>query len=127
MNCVFDEVLAGLRAVLASAERRKDASFFKVQSANRFLWQLPGAWRGKWWNLHIKSDVDGEASRENFIADLRATIAFLETHRACRTAAGTPGPQGEAPIDAAFAEVKPERRGQLKVVEKSEHNSGRRP
>jgi hypothetical protein len=91
----------------------------KVRSANRFLRALPGAWRGKWRHLHIRSDFDGEASRENFIAELRATIAFLEAYIAKRAkgAASAPSPRIEGPIDADFSEVPTKPSQRLKVVE----------
>jgi|SRR6516165_3676655 hypothetical protein len=100
----FSEVIAALKALLAGAEQQ-NASRFNVHSANRFLWQLPGAWWGRWNNLHIRSDGAGELCRENFIADLSATIAYLETHSAKSTGApadisgGKPGRQKFKVVD----------------------------
>lgn len=80
MAANVDAVIAALRVVLEAAEDN-DASFIKVESANRWIEQLPGSWSGRWRKLVLKGDVSGETSREEFLSHVRAVIAFLDANR----------------------------------------------
>lgn len=75
-----DAVIAALRVVLDEAQKSGD-DFWKVEAANRWIGQLPRSWSGRWRKLVLKGDSNGEVDREEFVAHVRATVAFLETSR----------------------------------------------
>ena len=110
-----DAVIAALKVALAEAEKSREPTW-KIRETNRWIAQLPGAWRGRWRNLKLKPFFDdGEwTNRPTFISHTRATLAYLETHRdeiaarrswfsrkASKPAAAAPS---EA-VDADFEEV----------------------
>lgn len=74
-----DAVIAALRAVLQEAERGGGALPTRV--VNRWIGQLPGAWRGRWRHLRLRGDAFGKAPRDTIVAHLRATLAYLEAQR----------------------------------------------
>ncbi|MFA5899366.1 MAG: hypothetical protein WC829_09675 [Hyphomicrobium sp.] len=77
MAANIDAVIAALRVVLDAAEDG-ETPFVKVEAANRWIAQLPGSWTGRWRKLVLKGNSSGEAGREEFVAHVRAVIAFLE-------------------------------------------------
>lgn len=76
-----DAVIGALRTVLKEAEMRHTQYRWKTRVVNRWINQLPGAWRGRWRHLKLRSDFDGEALRDNLISHVRATLAYLEINR----------------------------------------------
>ncbi len=113
MSKDVDAVIAALKAALQDAEARR-FTVCKSRVANRWINQLPGAWTGKWRHLKIHSDFDGEIFRDDFIGQLRATIAYLETNK--DAIASTPSfsfsslfkhrnTVASEPLDAEFSEV----------------------
>jgi hypothetical protein len=74
-----DAVIAALRSVLREAER--SVGYQKTKLVNRWIGQLPGAWRGRWRRLHLRGNVNGEVPLDTLIRHLRATLAYLETQR----------------------------------------------
>jgi hypothetical protein len=80
MAADIDAVVAALRVVLDEAQK-SDEPFWKVESANRWIGQLPRSWSRRWRKLVLKGDAGGEARREEFVAHVRATVAFLEMNR----------------------------------------------
>lgn len=109
-----DAVIAALKAALRDAEGR---GFYecKARVANRWINQLPGAWTGKWRQLKIQSDILGNVERPDFIGQVRATIAYLETNRdAIQSSSSLAWPFKrkrkvalDQPLDADYAEVVP--------------------
>jgi hypothetical protein len=77
MAADVDAVVAALRVVLDEAQKSEEP-FWKVESANRWIGQMPRSWRGRWRKLILKGDVSGDARREEFVAHVRAVLAFLE-------------------------------------------------
>jgi hypothetical protein len=77
-----DAVIAALRVVLDEAQKSEEP-FWKVETANRWVGHLPRSWSGRrrWRKLVLKGDSSGEARREEFVAHVRATLAFLELNR----------------------------------------------
>ena len=60
----------------------------KAKQAKRFqetrsVKGIPGAWMGRWRHLKLKATYkyNNEASREDLITHVRATLAYLETNR----------------------------------------------
>lgn len=80
MAADVDAVIAALRVVLDEAQKSEEP-FWKVESANRWISQLRRSWSRRWRKLVLKGDVSGDARREEFVAHVRAVIAFLETDR----------------------------------------------
>lgn len=80
MAADVDAVIAALRVVLDEAQKSEEP-FWKVESANRWISQLPRSWSGRWRKLVLKGDTGGDARREEFVAHVRAVIAFLEMNR----------------------------------------------
>ncbi len=78
-----DAVIAALRTVLEDAEARHGEFWWKTHIVNRWIGQLPGAWWGRWRRLRLRSDnyAGNDATRENLITHVRATLAYLETNR----------------------------------------------
>ena len=74
-----DAVIAALRAVLRDAEQTSGSLPTKI--VNRWIGQLPGAWRGRWRHLKLRGNAFGKAPRNAVIAHVRATIAYLEAQR----------------------------------------------
>jgi len=78
-----DAVIAALRIVLREAETRTREYSWKRHTVNKWIGQLPGAWMGRWRQLKLKAtySYNNEASREDLITHVRATVAYLETNR----------------------------------------------
>ena len=74
-----DAVIAALRAVLRDAELTSGT--LPTNIINRWIGQLPGAWRGRWRRLKLRGNAFGNAPRDVVIAHVRATIAYLEAQR----------------------------------------------
>jgi hypothetical protein len=74
-----DAVIAALRAVLRDAELTSGT--LPTNIVNRWIGQLPGAWRGRWRRLKLRGNAFGNAPRDVVIAHVRATIAYLEAQR----------------------------------------------
>ena len=74
-----DAVIAALRAVLRDAELTSGS--LPTNIVNRWIGQLPGAWRGRWRRLKLRGNAFGKAPRNAVIAHVRATIAYLEAQR----------------------------------------------
>jgi hypothetical protein len=74
-----DAVIAALRAVLRDAELTSGT--LPTNIVNRWIGQLPGAWRGRWRRLKLRGNAFGNAPRDAVIAHVRATIAYLEAQR----------------------------------------------
>jgi hypothetical protein len=67
MSSNVDAVIAALRVALNEAEM-SNQTWWKVRAANRWINQLPGAWRGRWWHLRLWAEIgDGMISRARFI------------------------------------------------------------
>ena len=73
-----DAVIAALRSLLQEAETRTSESWWHATDVNRWIDQLPGAWRGRWRRLRL---LGQSVKREDLITHLRTTLAYLETHR----------------------------------------------
>jgi hypothetical protein len=73
-----DAVIAALRTLLQEAETRTSESWWHASDVNRWIDQLPGAWRGRWRRLRLLGQT---VKRENFITHIRTTLAYLETNR----------------------------------------------
>jgi hypothetical protein len=73
-----DAVIAALRAVLNEAEAHKSRAHWKPKIFNRWIGQLPGAWRGRWRRLKLRGI---RVERDAFLGHVRATLAYLETQR----------------------------------------------
>ena len=80
MAATVDAVIAALEVALNEAEQSEE-SHLKVAASNRWVALLPGAEDGKWKQLLLDGDDDGEVSQADFVAHVRATLAFLETDR----------------------------------------------
>jgi hypothetical protein len=81
MSSNIDAVVAALRVALNEAERSQEY-WWKVRAANRWISQLPGAWRGRWLHLRLWAETgEGMISRAVFIGHVRATLAYLEANR----------------------------------------------
>lgn len=92
MSKDVDAVIAALKVALQDAESRH-FSWCKPRVANRWINQLPWTWSGKWRHLKVQSDIDGDIAREDFIGQVRATIAYMETNREAMCAeAASPWP-----------------------------------
>jgi hypothetical protein len=111
MAANVDAVIAALKVALAEAERSREY-YWNVREANRWISELPGAWFGRWRNLRVEGS-HGSTERADFIAQLRATLAYLEANREC-IGAGSWFSGGKLkpaalvpsePIDADFEEV----------------------
>jgi hypothetical protein len=81
MAADVDAVIAALRVALEESQKSDDVSW-KVEAANRWIEQLPGAWSGRWRKLVLRGDDWGNADREEFVGHVRAVLAFLEANRA---------------------------------------------
>lgn len=81
MAADVEAVIAALRVALEEAQK-SDEDFWKVEAANRWVGQLPGAWTGRWRKLILSGDSTGDALREKFVGHVRAVLAFLEANRA---------------------------------------------
>jgi len=79
MGSKLDPVIAALRVALHEAEQSDDLCW-RVETANRWLRQLPGVWRGKWRRLMLRADSASTVRREYFIGHVRATLAYLEEY-----------------------------------------------
>lgn len=113
-----DAVIAALKAALQDVELR-DCYSCELRVANRWINRLPGAWTGKWRHLKVHSkilDIFGsQILREDFIGQVRATIAYLETNKdAVAAATAFPSfsglfrrrkPASTQTFDAEFSEV----------------------
>ena len=71
-------VVNALRTILAEAEAREAQFWWDTHIVNRWIDQLPGAWRGKWRRLRLSPDSGDQATRENLVTHVRATLAYLE-------------------------------------------------
>jgi hypothetical protein len=75
----FDAVIAALRVVLHEAETCANFSrtdfYWKTHIVNKWIYQLPGAWWGRWRELRLRSDCGDLAERPNLIMHVRATLA----------------------------------------------------
>ena len=80
MAADIDAVIAALRVTLEEAQG-SDETHWKVDASNRWVKLLPGAWYGRWRNLILKGDTDGDTLREEFIGHVRAVLAFLDARR----------------------------------------------
>jgi hypothetical protein len=80
MAADVDAVIAALRVVLDEAQK-SDEPFWKVEATNRWISHLPGSWTGRWRKLVLKGDASGDARRDEFVAHVRAVLAFLEANR----------------------------------------------
>lgn len=80
MAADVDAVIAALRVVLDEAQKSHQ-DFWRVESANRWISHLPGAWSGRWRRLTLRGDASGDARRDEFIGHIRAVLAFLEANR----------------------------------------------
>ncbi|HEY5830586.1 MAG TPA: hypothetical protein VIV01_19680 [Hyphomicrobiaceae bacterium] len=81
MSSDVDAVIAALRVVLHQAEHSTHETWWKIHVVNKWIDQLPGAWRGKWRQLRLRADVGTEARRDRLVTPVRATLAYLETNR----------------------------------------------
>jgi len=115
MAADVDAVIAALRVVLEEAQK-SDESFWRVEAANRWVSQLPGAWSGRWRKLIIKGDTAGDARRDEFVAHVRAVVAFLEANRSRMPAPrkwwslrrrNSPAQPASTPVSAAPAAARP--------------------
>jgi len=118
MSADVDAVIAALRAVMVDAEKRVTQEAFYPEAMNRWIDLLPGAWLGRWTNLKISGNYLDEVARDDFLAHLRATLAYLEVNRDSIGAASpwlwpfktrrraTPTQPGK-PLDAEFSDVPP--------------------
>jgi hypothetical protein len=74
MSSNVDAVIAALRVVLHEAETRTNPCW-KTHIVNKWIYQLPGAWWGRWRELRLRSDCGDLAERPNLIMHVRATLA----------------------------------------------------
>ena len=81
MAADVEAVIAALRVALDEAQK-SDETCWKVEAANRWIDQLPGAWSGRWRKLKLHPDGSDEVYREEFVGHVRAAIAFLEARSA---------------------------------------------
>jgi hypothetical protein len=81
MAADVEAVIAALRVALDEAQNSDD-TYWKVEAANRWIGQLPGAWSGRWRRLKLHADASGDVYREAFVGHVRAALAFLEASRA---------------------------------------------
>ncbi|HUJ38616.1 MAG TPA: hypothetical protein VLW88_13175 [Hyphomicrobium sp.] len=75
----IDAVIAALRAVLQEAER--SSGWLSTKIVNRWIAQLPGAWRGRWRRLYLRGDINGNVTHASLVGHVRATLAYLEAQR----------------------------------------------
>ena len=78
MAADVDAVIAALRTLLQEAETRTSASWWQATDVNRWIDQLPGAWRGRWRRLRL---LGLSVKREDLITHVRTTLAYLDTNR----------------------------------------------
>jgi hypothetical protein len=90
-----------------------DELWWKARRANCWIKQLPGAWWGRWRHLRLRSDFEGDMRRKLFVSELRAVLAYLETHcdeikiaRAWPWSYSGPIVPPTLPTDVEFTEVK---------------------
>lgn len=108
-----EAVIEALKIALEEARNAKDETWWKVDTANRWINRLPGAWTGRWRDLKLRGDSVGEVDRTEFIGHLRATLAYLEANRETIPRSWpwsrprAPSKQDEGPIDADFDDVPP--------------------
>jgi hypothetical protein len=76
-----DAVIAALRIVLHEAETRRTEHWWKIHIVNKWIDQLPGAQWGRWRQLQLRADSGSLSERQNLVAHVRATLAYLETNR----------------------------------------------
>lgn len=112
MSASLEAVVAALRVSLEEAQK-SNAAHWKPEAANRWIAQLPGAWTGRWRRLRLGGDSVGSVERTQFVAHVRAVIAYLEARMnppASRTwwraqRRGTPptklGPAAPAPVQGS--------------------------
>ncbi|HKJ62958.1 MAG TPA: hypothetical protein VKA94_13370 [Hyphomicrobiales bacterium] len=109
-----DAAIAALKVALNEAEKSKDWHW-KSGRANRWINQLPGAWWGRWRHLKLRGHIfDGEMDRKLFVSDLRAVLAYLNTHKdEIKTARAWPWSnsgnvlsRAMEPLDVDFNEIK---------------------
>ncbi|KAB2943892.1 MAG: hypothetical protein K8F92_19580 [Hyphomicrobium sp.] len=81
MAANVEAVIAALRVALEEAQKSEER-FWKVEAANRWIAQLPGSWTGRWRKLVLGGNSSGDVSREEFVAHVRAVLAFLDANRA---------------------------------------------
>jgi hypothetical protein len=126
MAANVDAVIAALEIVFEEALASDDL-WWNVETANRWINQLPGGWMGRWRDLKLTGDDDGEINRKAFIGHVRATLAYLEANReTIRTVRpwswptrGSPSQACSEPIDAEFNDVTPLNQKQLPTPRKS--------
>lgn len=126
MAADVDAVIAALRIALDEAQKSSEVHW-KSKTANRWINQLPGAWAGRWRQLKLRGDLDGEVRRTEFVGHVRATLAYLETNReAIRSMRAWSWPLRRAPsstvaepIEAEFKDVTPGEAKQLPKPRKS--------
>ena len=75
-----EAVIAALRVALEEAQKSEER-FWKAEAANRWIAQLPRAWTGRWRKLRLSADSTGDVDRLEFVAHVRAVLAYLETNR----------------------------------------------
>lgn len=73
-----EAVMCALRTVLVEAEARQGQLWWETHIVNRWIDQLPGAWRGKWRRLRLSPDSGESATRANVVTHIRATLAYVE-------------------------------------------------
>lgn len=66
MAADVDAVIAALRIALDEAQKSSEVHW-KTKTANRWINQLPGAWAGRWRQLKLRGDLDGEVRRTEFV------------------------------------------------------------
>jgi hypothetical protein len=108
-----DAAIAALKVALKEAEKSSDL-WWKPRRANCWINQLPGAWWGRWRHLKLRGDAIGTMERKLFINELRAVLAYLQTHRdEIRAARAWPWSYSGRvesshadPVDVDFREIK---------------------
>lgn len=114
MTADVDAVIAALQAVLDDAQRRTSEARWNIRAVNRWIDQLPGAWMGRWRHLKLDGESWTDVYRNDFIAHVKATLAYLEVNReAIRSErpwswrfSNVRRPSPTEPIDAEFKDVR---------------------
>lgn len=116
MTTNIDAVIAALEAALAEADRSREV-YWKVSAANLWTDQLTGSLPGNRHSLRLQGSHTGHVERHEFIAHVKATIAYLKaTRTSLRTEQGRSAnphsvPGAGEPIDADFEDVQPAKPG----------------